>query len=218
MQFTTPYVPPTLTADLVLFAIIDNRLSVLLMKRPNDPFKGQWALPGGYVAAGETTAEALARISASKVGLDTAHDLTYFEQLYAFDTVARDPRGHAVSVTYIGCVRDAAERQWLNDACFFALDALPQLAFDHDGIILFARKRLAADVAYSTLASAFLASVFTLTELQKVHEAIIDVPLDKRNFRKKVLGLGILEDTGTTQNGRAQRPAKLYCFSSTAEH
>ena len=95
------YKPPILTVDSVIFQLLDGELSVLLIRRSNDPFKGAWALPGGYCAAGETTHGAMDRILETKAGINTK-DLGLVEQLYTFDTVARDPRGHAVSVTYMG--------------------------------------------------------------------------------------------------------------------
>ena len=93
MKYDKPYVAPTLTVDAVIFQITNGVLEVLLMKRPNEPFKGEWALPGGYNAEGETTTKALHRIVEQKTGIDIDTDLRYIEQLYTFDTVARDPRG-----------------------------------------------------------------------------------------------------------------------------
>src|ERR671930_62620 len=97
----TVYTPPTVTVDGVIFQLIDGELSLLLIKRAREPFKGSWALPGGYNNAGETTQEALDRVLAYKAGVRLSQ-LDLVEQLYTFDTVARDPRGHAVSITYLG--------------------------------------------------------------------------------------------------------------------
>src|SRR5690349_11135009 len=106
-MYENGYVPPILTVDCIIFQLIDNNLSVLLIERKNAPFKGRWALPGGYNAAGETTLEAMKRVLKAKGGIASG-DLTLVEQLYTFDTVARDPRGHAVSVAYMGLGRDLA--------------------------------------------------------------------------------------------------------------
>src|SRR5690606_2971501 len=109
-MYKTEYVPPILVVDSVLFQLIDNRLHVVLIQRTQDPFKGVWALPGGYCAAGETTHDAMSRITKTKAGVDTKK-LDLIEQLYTFDTVARDPRGHAVSVTYMGLGRTIAIKE-----------------------------------------------------------------------------------------------------------
>ena len=103
MQHHSEYRPPTLAVDLVVFRLRAGVLEVLLMQRRNEPFAGEWALPGGYNAQGETTMEALSRVARTKVGVDIQADLGFVEQLYTFDTTARDPRGHAVSVVYLGC-------------------------------------------------------------------------------------------------------------------
>ena len=124
MKYTTPYVAPTLVVDAVIFQLVEGKLSVLLMQRPNEPFKGAWALPGGYNPQGETTSVALERIVEQKTGISIIKDLSYIEQLYTFDTVARDPRGHAEVphddappaqprgvVAFAGAARDSAEKR-----------------------------------------------------------------------------------------------------------
>lgn len=113
-----------------------------LTKRAHEPFKGAWALPGGYCAAGQTTLEALASVVKRKVGIDIDTQLSYVEQLYTFDTVARDPRGHAVSVTYMGCGRGIEVSSAEQYSEWFAIDDLPHLAYDHADIIKYARERL----------------------------------------------------------------------------
>src|SRR6476620_11243046 len=104
-MYTGEYVAPILTVDSVIFQLIDDELFVLLIKRSNEPFKGAYALPGGYNAAGETTEDAMYRVLQTKGGVERK-DLRHVQQLYTFDTVARDPRGHAVSVTYMGLGKD----------------------------------------------------------------------------------------------------------------
>lgn len=212
MQYTSEYIPPTLTVDAVIFQINGAKLEVLLMQRPNEPFKGAWALPGGYNAQGETTTEALRRIVEYKTGVDVVDDLKYIEQLYTFDTVDRDPRGHAVSVTYMGCGRDIEPGQ--PNAQFFAVDSLPELAYDHASIVAYAHERLTAKLTYTNAVSAFLPSKFTLSQLQKAYEAVFGHELDKRNFRKKFLSLNLIHETNETWRDGAHRPAKLYKFNS----
>src|SRR4051794_13315731 len=135
-MFTGEYVAPTLVVDSIIFQIIDGILSVLLVERQQDPFKNVWALPGGYCAAGENTKDAMGRILQAKAGIKIT-GLQYVEQLFTFDTVARDPRGHAVSVSYMGLLRSAqpAISKTTQNPRFFPVDQLPKLAYDHDDII-----------------------------------------------------------------------------------
>lgn len=214
MKYTKEYVPPTLTVDAVVFELIDNALHVILIERPNEPFKGSWALPGGYNAVGETTRDALERIVKAKAGVDLSNDLSYVEQLYTFDTVARDPRGHAVSVTYMGCGRDFQPAGGNAQTALFAVDNLPKLAYDHADIIKYAHDRLKSKLTYTNAVYAFLPRKFTLSELQSAYEAILERPLDKRNFRKKFLGLNLIHETSEMKREGAHRPARLYQFNS----
>lgn len=214
MKYTKPYVAPTLTVDAVIFQITNGVLEVLLIKRPNEPFKDAWALPGGYNAVGETTRDALHRIVEQKAGVDTDKDLAYIEQLYTFDTVDRDPRGHAVSVTYMGCGREIIMRDAGSHTAFLDVNNLPELAYDHASIIRYARERLQAKLTYTNAVSAFLAPRFTLTQLQAAYEIIFGREFDKRNFRKKFLSLGLIEETDELWRDGAHRPAKLYKFKS----
>lgn len=216
MKYSGPYVAPILTVDAVIFQITNGALEVLLLKRPNEPFRGEWALPGGYNAKGETTTEALHRVVLQKTGVDTLKDLSYIEQLYTFDNVDRDPRGHAVSVTYMGCGRNIDMRQAGSHVAFLDVDNLPQLAYDHAGIIAYARERLIAKLTYTNAVGAFLDKHFTLTQLQTAYEIIFGRALDKRNFRKKFLSLGLIHETGEFWRDGAHRPAKLYEFNSQA--
>ncbi len=213
MDYTKPYVAPTLTVDAVLFQITNGHLAVLLIKRQNEPFAGSWALPGGYNAAGETTTDALRRIVHAKAGVTTT-TLAYLEQLYTFDTVERDPRGHAVSVTYLGGGQAITPRGGNSPVQFFTVDALPPLAYDHAAIIDYARQRLQAKLSYTNAVAAFLDTTFTLSQLQAAYEAIFGHAFDKRNFRKKFLSLGLIHATGEVWRDGAHRPAKLYEFNN----
>jgi len=214
MKYTTPYTPPTLTVDAVIFQLINGSLNVLLIQRANDPFKGSWALPGGYSPQGETTIEALERIVTYKAGVNIQNDLSYVEQLYTFDTVARDPRGHAVSVTYMGCGREISPDQANSVVSFFPVTDLPSIAYDHKKIIEYAHQRLIAKLTYTNAVYAFLPQYFTLAALQSAYEAIFGYELDKRNFRKKFLGLKLTEETDQMQREGAHRPARLHKFTS----
>lgn len=213
-KYSSPYTPPILTVDAVIFQISNGALEVLLLKRPNDPFKGEWALPGGYNAKGETTTEALERIVDQKAGVNIKKDLSYIEQLYTFDNVDRDPRGHAVSVTYMGCGRDIELRDAGGHVAFLDANNLPELAYDHANIIKYARERLIAKLTYTNAVSAFLEKRFTLTQLQAAYEIIFGHEIDKRNFRKKFLSLELIHETDELWRDGAHRPAKLYEFNS----
>ena len=214
-KFSGEYVAPTLTVDDVIFQISAKQLQVLLIRRANAPFRNHWALPGAYCAAGETTVQTLSRIWRDKAGV-AAKQINYFEQLYTFDTVARDPRGHAVSVSYLCLANDLAPA---NDPpaqqpTWFAVDDLPKLAFDHREIIRLARARLASKITYTNVIFALLPREFTLSELQTAHEAVFGRELDKRNFRKKFLSFNFIAETGAIRQNGAHRPAKLYEFTS----
>lgn len=214
MKYSKSYVAPTLTVDAVIFQISSGALEVLLIKRAGEPFKDAWALPGGYNAVGETTTAALHRVVSQKAGVDTEKDLAYIEQLYTFDTVDRDPRGHAVSVSYLGCGRNITIRDTGSHTAFLQVSGLPELAYDHASIIRYAHERLKAKLTYTNAVSAFLEKKFTLTQLQSAYEIVFGKKLDKRNFRKKFLSLELIHETGDLWRDGAHRPAKLYAFNS----
>ncbi len=214
MKYTNEYVPPVLTADVVVLQMIDNELFVLLIERADDPFKGDFALPGGYNSAGETTNNAMSRVLKKKAGVEVK-DLKLVEQLYTFDTIARDPRGHAVSVVYMGLGKDIVPEAntTTQHPQFFAVNSLPKLAYDHDKIIEYALERLRSKVTYTNAVYALLDPLFTMSNLQTVYEAVLARPLDKRNFRKKFLGLGLIQPTNEYFQDGAHRPARLYKFN-----
>jgi 8-oxo-dGTP diphosphatase len=216
-MYKNGYVPPILTTDSVVFRLNDSQLEVLLIKRAAEPFKGTLALPGGYIAAGETTMSATHRILQTKAGM-TKDTLTYLEQLQTFDTIARDPRGHAVSIAYIGLCRDIEPAATVTTQSpeFYPVNDLPPLAYDHEEIITFARNRLRSRLQETTIALALLPPLFTLTQLQSSYEAVIGHELDKRNFRKKFLSLNVLDETDELLRQGAHRPAKLYRFKQPA--
>jgi len=214
MKYTKPYHPPTVTVDAVVFQLNNGLLEVLLTQRSKDPFKGSWALPGGYSAQGETTLDALRTKVSSKSGVDIDKDLKYIEQLFTFDTVARDPRGHAVSVTYMGCGLVIEPSNGSEITQFFPVDSLPTLAYDHKDIITYAHERLSAKLTYTNAVFGLLPQKFTLTQLQNAYEAVFGRELDKRNFRKKFLTLDLIHETNEMFREGAHRPAKLYEFNN----
>lgn len=212
------YKPPILTVDAVIFRLREGRLEVLLIERAREPFRGKWALPGGYNPEGETTGQALRRVVKAKAGIDTGQDLALIEQLYTFDTVARDPRGHAVSVTYMGLGRGVEPEvsHTTENPRFFPVTDLPELAYDHGDIITYALERLNSKASYTNALFALMPDTFTLSQLQSGYEAVLNRSLDKRNFRKKLLQLDMVEPTGESQRVGAHRPAKLYRFKSNS--
>jgi 8-oxo-dGTP diphosphatase len=209
------YVAPNVSVDSVIFQLIGNELSVLLIKRAQEPFKGMWALPGTYNPAGETTTQAMARSLQAKAGINV-DKLEFIEQLYTFDNLERDPRGHALSVTYLGLSRNLIPKasKTAENPQFFPINDLPNLAYDHKDIIEYAHGRLASKLLYTNIVFAFLPRFFTLSSLQEAYEAVLGRRLDKRNFRKKFLSLELIQPTTEYHMKGAHRPAKLYRFNN----
>lgn len=215
MTEISEYVGPSVSVDSVVFQLIDNELAVLLIERARDPFKGMWALPGGYNPVGETTHQAMARILKTKAGVEKT-SLGYEEQLYTFDTVARDPRGHCISVTYLGLGTNLTPKagRKTEHPQFFPVNNLPaNLAYDHGDIIQYAHKRLKSKVISTNVIYGLLPKLFTLSHLQSAYEAVLCTPLDKRNFRKKFLSLNLVRETNEYHIEGAHRPARLYRFN-----
>jgi 8-oxo-dGTP diphosphatase len=204
------YQHPAVTVDIVIFTIRDEQLKLLLIRRAGEPYRGKWALPGGFVGMDEDLEQAARRELEEEAGVSGV----YLEQLYTFGKLGRDPRERVITITYYALI--PSERIQLRAATdaeavgWFGMDELPQLAFDHDEIFAMARQRLEAKLDYSTIAFQFLGEEFTLSELQSVYEIIQREPLDKRNFRKWVLALEQIEETGGERREGAHRPAKLY--------
>ena len=202
----------TITVDCVVFGLDDQELKVLLIERDLEPFKGQWALPGGFVREGEPLEETARRELKEETGVDEV----YLEQLYTFGAVDRDPRGRVVTVAYyalvnlqdysINATTDAKSAAW------FAIDDLPHLPFDHQEIFEMALKRLKAKVRYEPIGFELLPERFTLTQLQRLYEKVLEMPIDKRNFRKKILSMELLKDLNEVEVDVAHRAARLYKF------
>ncbi len=201
-----------LTVDLVIFTIAENDLKVLLIRRGGEPFKGRWALPGGFIEVGESLEKAAARELKEEAGVTNV----YLEQLFTFGEPKRDPRGRVISVSYFALVdagrqriraaSDAVEARW------HSVFNSPKLAFDHKKILDYAVWRLRNKIEWTTVGYELLPKKFTLSELQRVYEIILQRPVDKRNFRKKILAQGQISELNETRNDGAHRPAKLYSF------
>ena len=212
MAVSLPY--SIVATDVVIFSLIQNKLHVLLLELREKPFAGKFALPGGLVQSTETIDESVARHLQEKAGITRP----YIEQVYTFGEIDRDPRGRVISVAYMALVlEDKAKPQTIDRYAGIAwhlVSKLPSLAYDHVKIIAVAKERLVSKLAYSTIVYALLPKEFTLTQLQDTYELLLDGELDKRNFRKKVLSLGIIEKTGEVEGGVKNRPAALYKFTS----
>jgi 8-oxo-dGTP diphosphatase len=210
MPFTYEYPHHAVTVDITIFTVRNDELNVLLIKRALEPFQGEWAIPGGFVAPDESLEEAARRELAEETGVSGV----FLEQLFTFGDVDRDPRERVITVAYFALIpSDELELRAASDAegvGWFSVDKLPELAFDHDDILDAALDRLAAKIEYSTIAFQLMPESFTLTELQHVYELIARTPIDKRNFRKRTLALGVIEPTGEEKREGPHRPAKLY--------
>jgi 8-oxo-dGTP diphosphatase len=198
--------------DVAVFTVIDGALRVLLVRVDRGAFAGRWALPGGRVHGEETLEEAARR----QLGAQTGVSGIYLEQLYTFGSPGRDPGGRVVSVAYFALIphggrfRDAGAAPY-PDVGWWRVSRLPPLAYDHRAVVATALARLRAKLRYTNLVYGLLPARFTLGELQAMYEAILGRVLDRRNFRKKVLSLGLLRRAPGIRRG-AHRPATLYAF------
>lgn len=209
------YPRPSVTIDIIIFALRSNDLQVLLVKRGRPPFEGMWAIPGGFVGIDESLEEAALRELDEETGVRDV----YLEQLYTFGEVDRDPRGRTITVAYFALapaksVRlragdDAADVRW------WSVYDLPLLAFDHTDILAYALQRLRYKLEYTAVGFELLPETFTLSELQAAYEVVLGEELDKRNFRRKILSAEIIEEIGEYRTGEG-RPAKLYHFRDDA--
>jgi 8-oxo-dGTP diphosphatase len=218
-RWTYDWPRPALTVDVALFTVRGTlnglRLQVLLIRRGEAPFKGRWALPGGFVRADEDLPAAAARELAEETGVREA----VLEQVAAVGTPGRDPRGHTVTVVHVGLVApdrhqleptgDSAAARWFD---VNGPEPLPPLAFDHAELLRLSLDYLRRRVGEAPVCFELLPAEFTLSELQALLEAILGRPLDRRNFRRKVQEPGYLKATGRSRREGAHRPAALYRF------
>ena len=203
---------PRVAVDAVLFTISDKTLKTLLVKIKRGPCSGQWAFPGGLVHRGEGLDEAARRELFEKTGVS---DL-YLEQLYTFGEARRDPTAHTVSVAYFALVPPVVDTlsrgEKYADVRWAPVHDLPPLAYDHHAIAEYALQRLRTKLSYTNIVYSLLPTEFTLADLQELYEVILHQPLDRRNFRRKILTLGLLKSLPKTRRG-AHRPATLYTFT-----
>lgn len=200
--------------DAIVFGYSENKLSVLLIKQKFGPMRQQWALVGGFVKNDETLFEAVKRELSEEAGIE----VNFLEQLYTFgDDINRDPRFRVISIAYFALVNpaqfevkadtDADEARW------FPIDDLPPLAFDHTQIVQVAIQRLKNKLTYQPIGFDLLPEEFLFSDLENLYCTILNREIDRRNFRKKILSFGIVEETEKFGNKKSGRPAKLFRFN-----
>lgn len=200
-----------LAVVVVIFTVLDGELCVLLIERAASPAKGKWALPGGLLQGGETLDGAATRKLKDETGVADV----YLEQLYTWDRLGE---GRAdIVVTYFALVNYDVTRlrqdlEWR--PAWRPVRRLDDLAFENERVLDYAQERLRNKLAYTNVAYSLLPERFTLTEMQSVYEAILGERIDKRNFRRRIVGLGIVTETGETAKRGAHRPARLYQFTT----
>jgi 8-oxo-dGTP diphosphatase len=209
MTYTYKYPKADNTVDAVVFGVEQGKLVVLLIRRgrEKEPSYNSWALPGGFINMDETLEESVRRELKEETGLD----LPYLKQIGTFGDPGRDPRGRVISTAYMALVPPTSVEGGddASDARWHPVEDLPPLAFDHEKILATGREHLnSLAIGPDSPVGSLLPDEFTLTELQKVCEAILG-PLDKRHFRARVLSAGLVESTGETRRG-SHRPAELF--------
>ena len=209
--FSYKYPRPAVTTDCVIFGFDGFELKVLLIERGLEPFKGQWAFPGGFVRMDETVEDCALRELQEETGLNPK----YMEQMRTYSDVDRDPRDRVITVAFSALVKieevvggdDAARAQW------FSLDSVPRLAFDHDRILRDATTFLKHKIHFEPIGFELLDEKFTMPQLQRLYEVILGVNFDRRNFQKKMFATGVLIQLNEKCENARRRPPKLYKFN-----
>lgn len=212
---------PSVAVDVALLTVTDDALQVLMVRRKEHPHKGRWALPGGFVAIDESLETAAHRVLREKTGLRGV----FVEQLYTFGEVRRDPRMRIISVAYYALVpasrlstvasptRRLAQVSVTGPEATVGLriDGRPaRAAFDHAGIVATAVVRMRGKLDYAPIGFELLADEFTLLDLQRIHEAVLERPVNKDSFRRRMLAAGDIVATGARQEDVGHRPAALF--------
>lgn len=206
------YPRPAVTTDCIIFGFDEGELKVLLIKRGIEPFIGKWAFPGGFLQMDENSDQCALRELYEETGVKNV----FIEQLYTFSDVDRDPRGRVITISYYALIKlsdyrlkagdDASNAEW------FPISKVPPLAFDHDRILRVAIARLRGKIRYQPIGFELLPEKFTMPELQSLYETVLEMQLDRRNFRKKILETGLLIDHNETVKGLPHKGAKYFSF------
>lgn len=196
-----------------IFTVEQSKFKILLMRKKEEPYKGYWILPGNILNNQETLEENVSDAVYTKVGLPNI----YVEQCHTFSAIDRDPNTRIIATSFIGLIDSKTvelhrETRPNIETSWFPINDLPKLGYDHEIIIKKAIEYLKKKVVSSNVLTSLFPSDFTLPELQKVYEQILNKEFDRRNFRKKFINLGLIEDTGDKNEGSSGRPAKLYRF------
>ena len=210
-MYTYKYPHPAVTTDCVVFGFDGSNLNLLLIERGIEPFKGKWALPGGFMNMDETAEQGAMR----ELQEETSIKDIYIEQFHTFTSVNRDPRERVLTIAFLAFIRqekyeviagdDAAKAQW------FPIDHLPELAFDHKEIIAMALDKLKWKITYEPIAFRLLNKTFTMTQVQTIYEVVLGQTFDRRNFHKKMTALGYIIPTEMQSRGSG-RPGTLFTF------
>ncbi len=215
-NYTYKYPHPAVATDSVVFGYDGKVLHVLLIERGIEPYKGSWALPGGFMKIDETVEQCAMRELREETGVEKV----YLEQFHVFSSVRRDPRERVITVAFFALVRKSDYRLIANDdaarASWFEVDELPPLAFDHHDIITMGRKHLQEVLRIRPIAFKLLDEKFSMTELQRLYEIINGTTYDRRNFARKMTSNDYLFDVGTSPTASHNRYANLYSFDEEA--
>ena len=211
-KFYDDYSKVWLSVDCIIFGFEDGKLKILIGKRKMDPGRGEWSLYRGFVAADESVDDAASRTLYELTGLRNL----FMRQVGAFGNVDRDPGERVVSIAYYALinVKDYDEQlrkehgvEWVD------IEAIPQLYSDHNEMVRKARKMMQQKLAQEPVGFRLLPSLFTLTQLQRLYEAVNGEELDKRNFRKRIKDMDFIEKTGLIDKSGSKRGASLYRFN-----
>lgn len=211
LKYCYKYPHPSVTTDCVIFGFDGTKLRVLLVRRGIEPYKGRWAFPGGFMKMDESAEEGALRELREETGLSG----TRVRQFHAFTDPSRDPRERVVTIAFYALAKmqevkggdDAADARW------FALDEVPQLAFDHEQMLRKAEQALRRQIHFESVGFELLPEAFTIKELQNLYEAILGVRFDRRNFYSKMKRLEMLEQTAATANPSQKKAAFLFRFN-----
>jgi 8-oxo-dGTP diphosphatase len=210
-----PYFNAAVSVDNVIFGFDHSGLTVLLVYRGAEPFRNHWALPGDLIdLTTDTPDSAASKVLRNLTGLDEV----YTDQIRTFGRLDRHPYGRVFTVAYFALIKTEEytleASSWAEQAAWFPINEIPDLPFDHNEILDYAKEMLKLKIRKQPIGFELLPKHFTLTELQRLYEAILEKEFDVRNFRKKILSMDFITETGMKQNSVTHRPAKLYKYNS----